>query len=192
MKYCFLFVLLYGTCAFACSCAEPNGVATKANTDKYDVVFLGNVDSVAVCQGKSIAYMQVGELFKGTFARQIPVYFDCSSSCQLSFSKGETWLVYADFFKYGKLETRFCSRSRKFFEREEEDYYKTNNQMRFREELDFLRAHFSGPTTAGNTAEVLDTGRELIKPKGTRLISILLFSLLGFGVIYYLLKRLLK
>ncbi|MEO6882752.1 MAG: hypothetical protein ABI199_01870 [Bacteroidia bacterium] len=128
--------------AIACDC-PPIQQNIQQQSRTYAVIFEGKVDSVSVISGKyASVYFNVSELFKGKSYAESQVRFDCSTSCQLNFTPKETWIIYANYYKYGELEIKFCSRSRKLIADTTQDYYSVNNGMSFKNELAFLQKNF--------------------------------------------------
>ena len=186
MLFVFLLFLLAGE-SRACKCAEHNDL-TVAGCKVYDLIFQGRVDSIGLCkEGYAIAYMSVEALFKGKSFSDIEVRYDCASDCQMNFAKGEEWIIYAQYFKYGKAEINFCSRSRKKISAGD-DYYESLNHISYINELRFLNKHFGI-----QNQEVKEKGgmaeRTLIQPTAYWKLWLLLISLLVMYVIMYLVKK---
>ncbi len=181
----FLFIPL--DAAWACKCSEHPPISKEQFT-VYDVIFEGKVDSVSVCkEGFSTAYFTLSSLFKGESFPQNEVRFDCTSDCQMSFSKGEEWIVYAQYFKYGKLELNFCSRSRKKIVAGD-DYFEALNRMSYSDEQAFLVKTLGTKKVLGKKNETMPE-RVLIQPTDYWKLWCLLISLVCMYVIFYLVKK---
>ena len=178
---------------FPCEC-PPLPDLDKNERKKYDLVFTGTVDSIAACDGQSAVYFSIEELYVGraTTTKQIKIYFDCSTSCEMMFAKAEKWLIYAKYSKYAHPEVEFCSRSRKYFTDATKDYYIVSSKLTFEDEIEFLRKNVGVIDLQNENNSTVQLQRELIKPKGTAPLFLLIFSLVSIGVIYFLLKKFLK
>jgi hypothetical protein len=126
-------------------------------------------------------------LYKGHTEEQIAMRFDCSSDCQMSFVRGDRWIMYAQYYKYGKPEVNFCSRSRKKTDAGE-DYFETLNHMTYAAEASFLQDTFGvqKPSPKENSAFA---ERKLIQPTAYWKLWLLLISMIVLYVIFYLVKK---
>ena len=133
--------------------------------------------------------VSISHLFKGVATRQQDIYFESKSDCSLSFQAGEDWLIYAD-YKQGKALVQYCSRSRKnvINTNKNVDLMYIKSELSVDEECDKLNAlcglqPFSNPVSEGADAH------SNIIPNGMQRIVLMLFSLLGFVVIYLMLNK---
>jgi hypothetical protein len=190
----FLSFLIQGFNVYACTC-PPLEKISKAQTDAYNSIFTGKVDSVTLCAGQmSKAWFTVYELYNGDVPQRISVNFDCVSDCRMQLKPGEEWLVYARYAKFGDLRIEFCSRSRKHTADVNEDYSIAANGMTWDEEIQFLMKTY-GVKPTGVEREVVDSemfNRELLKPKGMQIIWLLVVSLAVMGGIWLVFKKLWK
>jgi hypothetical protein len=140
MKYTLtIFYSLFSFFSFSCEC-PPLASINKTSVDPYNVIFYGKVDSIAPCGtgGLATAYFSIKELYKGDVPANIKVDFDCSTECMMSITKGDEWLIYANSKQYGSVRVEFCSHSRKFFSKQEEDIYFLSSQRTFNDEIKLL------------------------------------------------------
>lgn len=139
-KQLFFILLLHSTGLLACKCASMQPL-TSGLTEKYEIIFKGKIDSVSVCgdKGMATAYFTIQELYKGIAAQQTAIHFDCVSSCMMNFSANEEWLVYANYQHFDHVTVTFCSPSRKFFQKAEEDFNLAETHRTYEEEKKFLK-----------------------------------------------------
>lgn len=179
--------------ADACNC-PPFQKLSKAVAESYDIIFIGTVDSVGACEGeKNAAYFVIGQLFKGEATGRIYVNFDCVTECRMQFKQGERWLMYAEYRKYGDLRADFCGRSRKQPVDVNEDFSIATHGITYEEELDYIRTNFGVQQVKEKDREVINEGnipqRELIHPDGKQTILLLVISLVGMLVLWFVLKK---
>lgn len=146
------------------------------------MIFTGKVDSVGICAGKtSTVWLKVKKIYKGETIRRIPVSFDCVTSCRMQFMIGDEWLIYGEWLKYGHLTVEFCSRTRKHADSVNEDYGIAQSGITYSEEITFLDNTYEvKKEEAQLEKEVIEPKlleRNLIKPKGTEVIWLLVISL---------------
>ena len=93
--------------AFACSCRQPIGKSDKELVDSAkadaNTVFVGRVIKIVkkrnhrgVPTSGYNAVFEVSEIWKGTQRKQIRILNGQCCLCEVSFSKGKEYLVYAD------------------------------------------------------------------------------------------------
>ncbi len=190
---CFL-LLFFAKTGVACDC--PPIVKLSADGIKqYHLIFRGRVDSTAIVRSRAVAWFTIDELYKGTATKVSAIYYDGSGPCQMQIDKGDEWIVYAIYTSYGKPELNFCSRSRKHFPDEKDDFYVVNNGLSYTDELAFLKSNLGLQTFVGTpspSAEQQQAPRELIHPDHAQLLYWLLASLLGFLGIWFLLRKFLR
>jgi hypothetical protein len=137
----FIFLLSAGKAA-ACGCPELHPL-TLADCGRYEVIFEGTVVSVDSCKDeKSLAYFSIETLFKGDYITMVPVYFECGTSCEMDFQKGDKWIIYGEKNNAQEVVTNFCSRSRKQPAEGQTDNYLFNSVHTYKEELKLLNEFF--------------------------------------------------
>ena len=156
--------MLYQLAAAACECA-PVVPVSKELAKGYDIVFFGKVDSISPCatNGISNAYFTIKELYKGNTPQQINVHFDCMSSCMMSFSKNEEWLIYASYQRFDVVSVKLCSHSRKRFSAEAQDFYLAEAKRSFDQEKEFLKTELGIQPFADT--ETWNTQQQELKPR---------------------------
>jgi hypothetical protein len=186
--FLFLFIFLFQK-TFACDCQMA---ALKMETlASYELIFYGKVIAVSGCDEKAKAHFSVEKLFKGKCFPSTDVEFDCSSDCQMSFSPGQTWIIYATYEKYGEPKVEFCSYSRQQFSKETDDYNTTTHGMTFADELTWLEKNL-GLQKLNEKDIQSQQHHENIRPEGYDFLWYLAFGLIGLIAIYFLNKKFLK
>lgn len=183
----FIVLLLLFKNVFSCSCPEL-GVLSKKESEKYDVIFEGSVDSIRPCIGNSVAVISVTSLFKGQLADVLQkIYFDCSSSCMMNFQVGDKWLIYGKYKKYGQLFVELCGHSRPFIAKN--DFNDALHRSTYEMQRQTLTSIYGFRVLSENSNKQDDIKRDLIKPKGYASMLMILVSAIAMLLIYYLLKR---
>ena len=182
----FQFIFLSG---FSCDC-DP---LTKLDTINcpYQLIFRGTVTDTLSKGEEGIAVFACTRLFLGDHKDTFRIKFDNASSCLMSFSPGEEWLIYAmtDIFK--RSEVHFCGHSRKFISADKNQDY--NYQVRgitFEEEAEFLARTFSA--NSENDPEPVFAERELEHPERGTAIWYILAAAPILLLLWWLLKKYLK
>ena len=182
-------LITVSTAAFACKCASLAPISEEA-CNKYNVIFTGRVDSVSACndKGLSIAHFTVDEVYKGSLVRQVKVEFDCSSSCLMSFSSGEVWLMYTNYEKFDLLTASLCSHTRKYFTEDTQDIYALSTQQTFEQEKQLLKK-ILGVQPFKETFQPSDVTGRNEQPSGTGKLVLLTISFAAMAVVYFIFRR---
>ena len=190
--FSFVLILFFAIRMYSCECPSIIKISPES-IKQYDVIFRGRVDSVLSKGNKDNVWFTIQESFKGTLNKSTAVYYDNSTSCQMKMDKGDEWLIYAEYANFGKIEVNVCSRSRKYFAEEANDFYIANNGMPYADELLFLKTNIGvSPLAENDPTKAIQIQRELIHPSQTQMLYWLLASLVGFFVIYFLFKKFVK
>ena len=187
-QFVLIFFLMFTKAVLGCECPTLSAI-TKESCASYDVIFSGNVDSVAECdtKGLSIAYFTVLELYKGNIQQQVKVNFDCSSECLMSFAKGETWLIYGKYKRFDLLTVNICGHNRKFFADEAQDFYMMTAQRTFEQEKQFLKETFGTREFISNETQTTPATGLLSRneqPSGTNKLFLLLISFVVMAIVF--------
>jgi hypothetical protein len=178
--------------SFSCNCPDAKPVTKELVSERYPVVFYGKVLSFRDHEGKFQVRFQVIEPYVGKLPKEIEIT-DPNSDCSLGFGEGQTWIIYARYWKFGMAGTDMCSPSRKQFEKETDDYNISLRGTRFSEEREFLKKNFGvQPFLSKTKEEELLSQRELIKPKGYGMVWLVLAGTLCLGLFYFLFNKLFK
>lgn len=178
--------------AIACDCPPPEKIDLIKVRQPRNLVFLGTVIKTDSCKhGVNLVYFKVKKLFNGKSDSTVAVQYDCSSDCMMSFTAGDEWLIYAEYFEYGKTEVKFCSRSRKRFSTPAEDVYWVTSQMTFDDELNFLEEKIGLQTISKPKDDELKRDIGVVEDP-MKALFLLISSLTGMILIYWFVKRVLK
>lgn len=192
-RFLSVFLIVFFKTFFACEC-PPIQPITEVTSKNYNVVFYGVVDSVKPSseKGFNTAFFTIEELYKGNVRQQVKVNFDNSSSCLMSFAKGEQWLIYAIYKNFDVLNVSICGHSRKFFKITTEDFYQLNAQRTFNDEKDFLRTTLKIQPFA--KVNQLNEQREQFKPHNIQpeplnKLLLMFVSLIAMIIIFFVTRK---
>ena len=175
--------------AFACDC--KNVALSLKSISSYELIFYGKVVAVSGCDKNAHANFNVEQLFRGKCYPSTDLQFDCTTDCQMSFSPGQTWIIYATYEKYGKPKVDFCSYSREQFANEKEDYNTVVHGMDFSDELIWLKKNLGE-----QKLDVVDIQaqqhHENTRPQGYEFLIYLALGFVGMIVIYFIVQKFLK
>jgi hypothetical protein len=185
------FVSLFVFLVFAVeACQCPPSVLSLKECEKYEIIFKGKVVSAKTCDTRpGEAIFEVSELFKGNTEKKFRLYFTCKDDCAREFAVGDEWIIYTRYKQIDNAQMDWCSRSRKYFRFDKEDYYTELYGNDYDDELTFLRS------TLGNhrVMEKKQVSEERNKkPNVTESIYILISSLGAIILFYFLINRFLK
>jgi hypothetical protein len=176
--------------AFACQCDSISTSLNKQTVSSYDLIFYGKVTKVASVQHTGLASFSIDKIFQGKSYQNIDLSFDNQSSCAMSFSPDEEWIVYAKYISYGHAEIVFCSPSRKKMSSNTDDYYSMIHGKSFEDELIWLEKEFGIKELNRSSAE--SPRRELLHPVGMERLWLYLGGLLGLALIWFLTRKFLR
>lgn len=185
----FGFVIVFFLClpvSKACQC--PLTTLSLEECGKYEIIFKGKIDSVVDCGNKfGEAYFKVEELYKGNATERFTVLFECYDPCFQQFQPGQEWIIYSRYKQINKAMMDWCSRSRKYFHNDKEDFYAANYGNDYIEEERFLRENL------GLHRFILDdknrSENRNTKPNTTQTVVILISSIAGLLLFYFLFNK---
>jgi hypothetical protein len=190
-KIVLVFLFLFGTLtqtASACEC--PPTELSEGELEKYEIIFRGKVISVVDCEHKfGEAIFEVQELYKGNATLNFKVLFECSGNCAKKFNSGEEWIIYSRYKQIDNALMDWCSRSRKYFRNNNEDFYKVNYGNDYDDELKFLRDKL-GVHRVLETKQVVQNRN--IRPDSTQMLIVLLISIAAIVLFYFLFNKLFR
>lgn len=187
-KFALLSILLFHLPTIACECYVLPDI--RKSLDDYSLIFRGTVTKVMEQDRDAVALFEVLKVYKGKTKKQIPVNFDHVSSCMMSFSPGEEWIIYAKEDKFKRNNVDLCEHSRKNMGSDPaRDHYFTGRMMSFQSE-DSLLATLLQSEDFTETEEKMKE-RELQHPERGTAIWYILAAIPAFALILYLLKKLL-
>lgn len=186
-KYCFI-LLFICKITFACQC--PLTALNVEETNKYDVIFKGKINSINLKGELSEAQFLVNELYKGVIAEKFKIIFNDVDICKLEMRAGDEWIIYANYNQVTSAKLDFCSRSRKFFKSAKEDFFAVTTGVSYDEEIIYLQKalglHKIQAATDNKTLE-----RNII-PSTNQFMLMLLLSIVGIVFFYWLVNKFLK
>lgn len=178
---------------WACKCAPT--ALTIVECRKFDLIVQCKILSVSACtDGRSIAEASVLELYKGEQTEKVSFSFDCASSCLMSFSKNETWLIYAKKNAENQFEISLCDRNRMRFTKPADDFNLTNTGISFEDEISYLKKNIGLKlSTATDAKQSIDiTQRENNDTSGINKLALLFMSLVLFLGVYLIANKFIK
>lgn len=173
----------------ACQC--PLTQLGKAECDKYEIIFKGKVVSVKECNHNfGEALFELEELYKGDATKQFKVLFECGVECAQKFNPGDEWIIYSKYKQIDNAKMDWCSRSRKFFKVDKEDFYTFTYGNDYYDEAKFLRENL-GIHRFLNTPQNVTANRNIL-PNQTQSLIIVVCSILGIVLFYWAFNRFFK
>ncbi|MBX3165219.1 MAG: hypothetical protein KF900_12145 [Bacteroidetes bacterium] len=190
MKLVFTFLfLMFAYAGNACQC--PLTALSAEECNKYDIIFKGKILSVQDCGDKlGEAVFEVEELYKGAVAKEFKVLFNCNQECFQKFNAGEEWIIYSKYKQIDKAIMDWCSRSRKYFKNDKEDFYTVTYGNDYFDEVKFLRQTLGHHRTLANQPN-LEANRNQL-PNKTQFVVVLICSLAGIILFYRLFNKFFK
>lgn len=159
--------------------------------DKYEIIFKGRIDSVKPCENNSgEAFFRIDELYKGNVTQYFKVLFKCDEPCAVQFNPGEEWIIYTRYKQVNNAMMDWCSRSRKYFKVENQDFYKVNYGNDYDDEVEFLRKNLGLHRVASGSKNISE--KRNIKPSTNQSIIILICSLAAIILFYWLFNKFFK
>jgi len=189
-----LFTLLFQV-AFTqtnCNCNEKDIEFSETYVNSNNLIFRGKTVSTSKGTDYNKVTFSVSKLFKGVAAKRLDVYFDAKNPCALKFNVGEDWLIYAN-YKSGKPLLVYCSRSRKnvINTNKNIDLMYVKSDITIDDETDKL-TELCGLKPFTDPISENEDGHSNIIPTGSQRILLIIFSVIGFALIYFVLNRVLK
>ncbi len=136
-----------------------------------------------------MAKFSVSQLFKGSCAKEVTIYFDKKNECNLKMNAGEDWIIYANYKQLQKPYVEYCSRSRKNVintnKNIESQYIKSDLTVDAESEL--LQQQLGQQNFSAQAQE--DNRHSNIIPGFSQRIVLILVSIVGFVLIYFLLNK---
>ena len=173
----------------ACQC--PLSSLNIDECNKYDLIFKGKIISLKPCENKpGEALFELEELYKGNATQKFTILFECNSECALRLNVGEEWIIYTNHKQLNNAQLNWCSRSRKYFSNDKEDFYSVNYGNDYVEELKFLRDNFGLHHFLPEPKNV--TTDRNIKPSINQSIAMVVISISFILLFYWLFNRYFK
>ncbi len=138
----------------------------------------------------SEAIFDVEELYKGKALKSFKVLFDQNEECAQTLTAGQEWIIYGRYKQIDNIQMDWCSRSRKHFALNAEDFYTVTYGNDYDDELKFLRQNLGVHRVLAGSE--YNTGGRNTLPTLTQSILILISSVLVLLLFYYLFNRFFK
>ncbi len=133
------------------------------------------------------AIFSIDELYKGNTTKEFKVLFECDGECARQFNIGEEWIIYSNYKQINNAKMDWCSRSRRYFRVEKEDYYTPNYGNDYFDEVKFLREKLGVHRLLAQKENLIENRN--IKPNSHQTIIILVCSLVVIILFYYLFNK---
>jgi hypothetical protein len=188
----FLFLFQFALPQENCNCNEKEIVFSEGYVNSNQLIFRGKTISTSKGTDYDKVTFLVAKLFKGTAAQQTDVYFDAKNLCTLKFNPGEDWLIYAN-YKSGKPLLVYCSRSRKnvINTNKNIDLMYIKSDITIDDETDKL-TELCGLKTFTEPIANADSAHDNIIPTSLQRILLIICSVIGFTLIYFVLNKVMK
>lgn len=190
LKIIFLFFCLTVFSANACEC--PYSVLSMEECAKYEIIFRGKVSSVKTCGEKpGEAVFEIEDLYKGNSEKEFKVLFECGEPCAMKFAEGDEWIIYGRYKQIGNALMDWCSRSRKYFKNDNEDFYTVTYGNDYYDEVQFLKKNFGTHRFLETKGSADDHSHNKL-PSKNETILLVICSLLAIVLFYWLFNRFFK
>jgi hypothetical protein len=184
----FLLFIIFFICSSAKACQCPVTTLSLEECGKYEVIFRGKIDSVRNCNNNlGEAFFVIEDLYKGNATKHFKILFECGGPCDMTFNVGEEWIIYSRYKQITNAKMDWCSRSRKWFRIEKQDFYTVNYGNTYEEEVNFLKTKLGLHRLISESKNATE-GRN-IRPTATQTIIILICSLGSVFLFYWLFNR---
>jgi hypothetical protein len=188
LKLIFIFFLI-SKLSLACQC--PLTALNEVEIGKYDLIFKGKILSLNLKEGSnSEAVIEINELYKGNSFKKFKLLFNEADPCNLELRAGDEWIIYTNYKQIDNGQLDFCSRSRKFFKNIKEDFFMVTTGVSFDEELKYLQTKLGLHKLLKENPNKVENRNQL--PNKNQFIIMLICSLVGVILFYWLIKKILK
>lgn len=186
ISLCLFLVLGFINSASACQC--PLTQLSLEECNKYEIIFKGKILRVTDCDHKfGEAVFEIEELYKGNTTKEFTVLFECGVECAQKFSPGDEWIIYSRYKQIGNAKMDWCSRSRKFFKIDKEDFYTVTYGNDYYDEVKFLREKLGvHRVMVINKSQIENRNK---RPNTNQIILILISSIAAIVLFYYLFNK---
>src|SRR5690606_9929891 len=123
----------------------------------------------------------------GNAEETIAVQFNCSDDCAVGFREGDEWIIYSRYRQVNIALMDWCSRSRRFFRHEKEDFYTVNFGNDYTEELTFLTTELGLHRLLKKKDD--QSGKRNRLPDLTESILLVIASIVAIVLFYALFKK---
>jgi hypothetical protein len=116
--------------------------------------------------------------------------FNNDDNCKLEIRKGDEWIIYSNYHQIDNAKLDFCSRSRVYVKNIKEDFFTVNTGVSYDEEIKYLQLNLGLHKLMKNNPNKVEN-RNII-PNKKQFTIILIFSLIGLLLFYWIVGKLLK
>ena len=189
MKYfrILLFIIASKT-SFACQC--PLSTLDQKELQKYEIIFKGKIKSIKLDKEKSEAVFTISELYKGMMHEEFRILFNDADVCKLELRAGDEWIIYSNYYQIDNAKLDFCSRSRRYIKNIKEDYFAETTGLSYDEEQLYLQTNLGLHKLMKKNPNIVEDRN--ILPDQTQFVVILICSMLGLILFYWLFGKLFK
>ncbi len=192
LLYFILFNFNFSISQTACNCDESKIAFSKSYISEHQLIFRGKTVSIEKGEDYTMAHFTVTQLFKGSAPKEITIYYSKKNECSLKIAVGEDWLIYADFKQLQKPFVEYCSRSRKnvINTNKNVDLQYAKTDLTIDAECEQLQEQVGLHNLSAQPAD--NNRHRNVIPGFTQRIVLILCSIAGFILIYFLLNKFLK
>lgn len=185
-----IIILLILICKLSNACQCPITSLTDKETNKYDIIFKGKIKSVKLNKENSEAIFSIDELYKGLLAQDFKILFNDADVCKIELRAGDEWIIYTNYHQIDNAKIDFCSRSRRFFKNNKEDFFVETTGISYEEELRYLQTKLGLHKLMKENPNKVENRN--ILPTGNQSMIIIICSLLGLILFYWLFNKFFK
>lgn len=185
-----LIILFFLTTLRSQACQCPLSNLSLNECAKYELIFRGKIVTMSPCNSKSETVFQVQELYKGNSTAQFKLLVNCTDECATPMRVGDEWIIYTNYYQMENAKLNWCSRSRKLFKNDKEDFYTVTYGNTYEDEVEFLQKQLGLHKLLKESPNRVEE-RNII-PNKKQFIIILLVSISGMLGFYYAFIKLFK
>ncbi len=174
--------------SFACQC--PLSSLSDKEITKYDIIFKGTIKSIKLNKTNSEAIFTISNLYKGIISQDFKILFNDEDVCKLELRVGDEWIIYTNYYQIDNAKLDFCSRSRKYIKNIKEDFFAETTGITFDDELRYLDTHLGLHKLLKSNQNKAEN-RNII-PSSNQFILLLILSVVGLIVFYWLFNKFFK
>ena len=190
MKQLFFILLLTLTCKISLACQCPLSSLNEKELQKYEIIFKGKIKSITLNKENSEAIFLVSELYKGMLADDFKILFNDIDACKLELRVGDEWIIYSNYYQIDNAKLDFCSRSRKYIKNIKEDFFAETTGISYDEEQRYLQENLGLHKLMKKNPNIVENRN--ILPDQSQFVVILICSMLGLIIFYWLFGKLFK
>lgn len=187
--YSTIFFTLFNLVAQACDC--PLSALSINECNKYEIIFKGKIKSIIESKDKfGEVVFEVNELYKGNSNKEFKVLFDSKENCAQTLLIGQEWIIYSRYKQIDNAKLDWCSRSRRHFSNDKEDFYTVTYGNDYDDEVLFLRQNLGLHRFLAGSENKSGNRNEL--PNVQQSIIIVICSIMALLLFYFLFNKFFK